>query len=100
MRGRFATIAPVFSAWLFTLGVLSLSAYAQTSRGAITGVVIDPSGAAVAGASIGLTGIDTGVAQATRTNDAGIYRLDALDPGPYRLTVSHPGFKTYAADSV
>ncbi len=74
--------------------------HAQTSRGTVTGTVLDSSGAAVAGASVDLTGIETGVEQSTRSNDAGIYRFDAVDPGFYRLAVAHPGFKSYGADRV
>ena len=66
---------------LAALLLLAVSANAQTSRGTVTGTVLDPTGAVIAGASVTLTGVETGVRLFTNSNDAGIYRFDAVDPG-------------------
>jgi hypothetical protein len=79
---------------------LALSAQAQTSRGTVTGTVFDPSGAAVGGASVSLTGVNTGVKLSTESNAAGIYRFDAVDLGVYQLQASHPGFRTFLGDGI
>src|SRR5215510_16523617 len=82
---------------LLLLMVFPFAAHAQTSRGTVTGTVLDPSGAVIGGAHVTLTGIDTGVRLSTGSNEAGVYRFDAVDLGGYDLTVEHPGFRTYSA---
>src|SRR5262249_48170047 len=80
---------------LAALLLVAFSANAQTSRGTVTGTVLDRTGAVISGASVTLTGVETGVRLSTNSNDAGVYRFDAVDPGTYDLTVSLPGFRTY-----
>ena len=41
------------------------AAHAQTSRGTVTGTVLDASGAVIAGAHVTLTGVETGVRLST-----------------------------------
>jgi Carboxypeptidase regulatory-like domain len=69
--------------------------HAQTSRGTVTGTVLDPTGAVIGGAQVRLRGVDTGVRLSTDSNDAGVYRFDAVDLGIYELQVTHPGFRTF-----
>ena len=73
--------------------ILTATAYAQTSRGTVTGTVLDPSGAAIGGARVTLTGVATGVRLSTGSNDTGVYRFDAVDPGAYSVKVTATGFK-------
>jgi len=80
--------------------MLALAAQAQTSRGTVSGTVTDPSGAVVAGAGIGLTHTETGVRRSGTSNEAGIYRFDAVDLGVYELKVTQPGFKSYLATGI
>jgi len=75
--------------------VLVLVSHAQTSRGTVTGIVLDSSGAVIGNAHVTLTGVDTGVKLSTTSNDAGVYRFDALDLGVYELQIAHQGFRTY-----
>jgi len=42
-----------------------------------------------------LIGADTGVNLSTESNDAGVYRFDAVDLGVYELQAAHPGFRNY-----
>ena len=78
------------SAMLILLSSLVLG---QTSRGTVSGTITDTSGAVIAGASVVLTHIETGVRRSASTNEAGLYRFDAVDLGTYELKVIHPGFK-------
>jgi hypothetical protein len=71
--------------------------HAQTSRGTVTGTVLDPTGALVRGAKLTLKGVQTGVQLSTDTNEAGVYRFDAVDPGVYDLTAARSGFRSYLA---
>src|SRR5215472_16477167 len=85
-----------------TTAALALAAAlgAQTSRGTITGTVLDATGAVISGAHVTLTGVETGVRLSADSNDAGVYRFDAVDLGIYELQVSHPGFRTYVATGI
>jgi len=75
--------------------VLIAAAHCQTSRGTVTGTVLDSSGATIKGAKITLTSQQTGIHLTTASNEAGVYRFDAVDPAFYDLQVVHPGFRTY-----
>ncbi len=61
--------------------------------GAITGVVTDPSGAAIPGASISIQQASART-QTTTTDSEGRFRLEGLAPGSYVLRVEAPGFQT------
>jgi protocatechuate 3,4-dioxygenase beta subunit len=80
--------------------VFTGSAHAQTSRGTVTGTVLDPAGAVIGGARVAITGRDTGVRLSTDSNEAGVYRFDAVDPGTYDLDATHSGFRTFLAKSI
>jgi carboxypeptidase family protein len=73
---------------------LALNAWAQTSamNGDISGTVTDPSGAAVAGATVNATNTATGLKQSAKTSDTGLYRLTLLPLGTYELEVQASGF--------
>ncbi|MCU1327922.1 MAG: TonB-dependent Receptor Plug Domain protein [Bryobacterales bacterium] len=78
---------------LAAAAVFSSALFAQTSRGTVTGLVTDPSVASVATATVDLKNVDTGVVRTTSTNESGLYRLEAIDPGSYEISISKPGFK-------
>jgi hypothetical protein len=83
-----------------TVLAVALAAHAQTSRGTVSGTILDPTGSVLAGAHVTLTGVDTGVKLSTTSNDAGVYRFDAVDLGIYELQVAHPGFRTYVGAGI
>jgi len=83
--------------WSLAAVLAFVSAQAQTSRGTVSGTVTDPSGAVVTSATVALTHTQTGVRLAASTNEAGIYRFDAVDLGIYELRVTHPGFNAFVA---
>ena len=88
---------------LFIIGflfLLSVSALlAQSGSGSLRGQVADPSGAAVAGASVILTPA-TGSPIVVRSDGQGMYEFKALPLGKYTLTVAAPGFTLYENDGV
>lgn len=69
-------------------------ASAQSPNATINGIVLDPSGAVIAGAEVVVVNDATGVQYVTKTNGEGIYAVPDLPPGPYRIQVSNSGFKT------
>ncbi|MFY9527850.1 MAG: carboxypeptidase-like regulatory domain-containing protein, partial [Candidatus Acidiferrales bacterium] len=88
MRARHITSLLVASLVFIT------SVFAQSPNGTISGVVIDPSEAAIAGAEITIVNDATRVQYSTKTNNEGIYVVPNLPPGPYRIQVLRIGFKT------
>jgi hypothetical protein len=70
------------------------AAAAQSPVGTISGIVLDPTGAALAGAEVLAVNDATRVQYPGKTNQEGIYLVSNLPPGPYRIQVSKPGFKT------
>lgn len=67
---------------------------AQTSTASSNGIVTDPSGASIPGATVTLRNVATGVAQTTKTNNAGQYVILNIPSGNYTLTVTEVGFQT------
>ncbi|MCL6547060.1 MAG: carboxypeptidase-like regulatory domain-containing protein, partial [Bryobacteraceae bacterium] len=84
---------------LLTLG-LSLALWAQIENGNITGRVTDPTGAVVVGAQVTVTQTAMNFETVTVTNEEGLYRALNLRPGPYRITITAPGFKKLVRDGI
>lgn len=81
------------------LVLLALSAFGQGLT-QVSGTVTDPSGAAVSGATVEATNLDTNIKRTTKTDDSGIYTLPQLQPGNYRITVSASGFSSATVDNL
>jgi outer membrane receptor protein involved in Fe transport len=77
------------------LMLLVLPLAAQTSRGTVTGIVTDPQNAVVAGATVEIENVKSGVKRNTQSNEAGLYRFDAVELGEYALKVTMSGFQGY-----
>ncbi|MGA8762087.1 MAG: TonB-dependent receptor, partial [Candidatus Sulfotelmatobacter sp.] len=85
-RGIVAALVCLFLAGGFAWASIS---------GSISGVVTDPSGAVVPGASVVATNNQTGVKTMVTTDAKGFYSLPALAIGTYDVQVSETGFKSY-----
>jgi hypothetical protein len=72
----------------------SLTAVRAQTAAEITGRVVDPSKAAVPGATVTALNIDKQTERTTTSNDQGFYTLNSLDTGAYQITVQLSGFKT------
>ena len=68
--------------------------------GGITGVVTDPSGAVIPGASVVVTNTATNAARSTTTNTDGLYVFPDLVPGTYNVKASAPGFNTVVKQNI
>src|SRR5260221_14419228 len=81
--------------FVLSLACISLfvfSAHAQY-RASIQGVVTDPAGSAVGGATVTLTNEETNQLLTTATNDEGVYNFNSLPPSHFTLTIEKTGFK-------
>src|SRR5216684_5112329 len=79
---------------LILLFALLSAAFAQTSRGTLTGTVRDETGAVVKAATVKITQQGTGTTRQTTTNNDGIYRFDGVDLGTYTVSAQGGGFGT------
>lgn len=86
--------------WFAAALLSTVPAHAQTSRGTVSGTVLDPVGAVVVGAAVALTNNGTNVRRTAETNEAGIYRFDAVDPGGYEFKVTQTGFHPFLASGL
>lgn len=66
----------------------------QSNTGRILGTVADPTGAAVAGASVSVTDEQRGTSRSLVTTPTGQYVAPNLTPGMYRVRVEAKGFKS------
>jgi hypothetical protein len=88
--------------------ILALCAYvgtvfAQSAGGVagISGVVRDPSGAAVPNAKVVISTETKGTVRSVMTNNEGVFTAPALDPGPgYKVVVTAKGFNVYEATNL
>jgi hypothetical protein len=87
---RFLLLAMV----AFAIALLTASLHAQTDTAQIQGSVSDPTGAAIPGATITVTNLDTGAAQTVKSDDAGNFTVSALVRGHYSAKVEAAGFQT------
>lgn len=88
---RFRLLALVSASFL----LLTSAIHPQISgTGAITGVVRDPSGALVPGASVVATDVATGLTRRVTSSGSGEFDIQILEPGHYRLAITKPGFAT------
>ena len=71
---------------------LALNAQSQATTGIIRGVVTDPSGTVVAGATVVLVETQTGFQRQTVTNERGIFVASLLPLGSYDVTARAVGF--------
>ena len=78
---------------LSLLLALQVTASAQTAVGSINGVVTDPNGAVVPGATITATSKSTNQQRSVSSSGEGVYVLSPLSVGEYEIKISAPGFK-------
>src|SRR5215204_6017067 len=74
--------------------------YAQSERGNISGIVSDPQGAAVAGATLKIINRDTNATVNAVAGSTGEYNAPNLSPGTYRIEITAPGFKRFVQENV
>jgi hypothetical protein len=89
-----------FTLTMLTIFMMAASVLGQTSFGRLVGSVVDPSGAAVAGATVNITDAATGRVLTVQSGGDGTFSVGQLPVGTYTVTVTAPGFKTFSATQV
>ncbi len=98
--GSFQAAARMVIGVLIFLNLCAALLIAQEYRGRIQGTIRDPSGAVIAGATVTLHNVNTGISIIHTTNETGHYIFDLVEPGSYSLTVENPGFTKYVESNV
>jgi hypothetical protein len=75
--------------------LFAAAAFAQSSSGTVSGRVVDPTGAAIAGAEVHILNQADRNLRSFNTTPAGDFAFPNLDPGDYTVTVKMAGFKGY-----
>lgn len=78
----------------------SLFAQSQALNGQIEGTISDQTGAAVEGATIIATNIETGATRNIQTAESGVYRFPLLPLGTYRISAEAEGFKKFVRERI
>lgn len=78
----------------------SVSLLAQTSYGTVAGSVTDATGAALVGATVTITSVNTGETHTVTTNGAGGYIINSVGTGVYNVTAEANGFSKVVVQAV
>ncbi len=76
------------------LWLTPLTGSAQTDQGAITGNVLDASGAAIPNADVTLTSTENGLVLQRKSDNSGVYTFSPVKIGTYTISATAPGFQT------
>jgi hypothetical protein len=88
----------LLAAWCVAANVSPL--FAQVAAGEITGLVKDPGGAAVPGATVTVTSVETNLQRVLVSSGNGVYTAPSLPPGDYRVDVELSGFKPVRREGI
>jgi hypothetical protein len=78
----------------------TMPAWAQFTTARLSGIVSDPSGALVAGATITVRDLGTGYTQPVKSTAAGQFLFPSLPVGTYQITVSMAGYTQYVQKGI
>lgn len=95
VAGKLLTMAAIV-----LISVSAAFAQAQASTADLRGLVIDPNGAIVPGASVTAKFTATGITRTATANDEGTYQFFALPPGEYEISAEAPTFKKTVISNV
>ncbi len=85
---------------LLAIALASGSLLAQTSAGALVGLVRDAAGAAIPNAKVTVTNTETNITSRLETDASGNYSVPSVPPGIYSVACEHPGFKRITVEPV
>ena len=88
MRNALQKYLPV----VVVCAMFSITAVGQGSSGSLSGLVIDPKGAVVAGATVTVTNVETNEGNTTTSKD-GPFSFPVPSTGTYTVTINAAGFK-------
>src|SRR5947209_2599440 len=75
------------------------SGFAQFDTAEVLGTLHDPSGSAIANATVTLRNVNTGVVNTAKTNGSGNYEFLTVKIGDYRVSAEATGFSRASSDT-
>lgn len=78
---------------LVTIFLMTMTAFGQSDRGAIKGLVMDQQNRVITGATVTLTNTATGVRTEITTDESGNFLFPGLTVGNYEVAAEQTGFK-------
>ena len=91
-RVSFSSVCSLLFVALMVL--LPVRANAQAVYGSVSGIITDPSGGVIPGATVTITSVERKTSDVVVTNESGIYLKDRLLPGTYEVKAELQGFKS------
>jgi hypothetical protein len=82
----------------YEASVWSGSDLSTLEPGQIGGIIVDPNGAIVAGASVTVSNTQTGTSLTTKSDGEGHWVISGMQPGAVRITIAAPGFSNVQQD--
>src|SRR5215510_10420967 len=86
--------------FVFVMFLAASPLLSQQNTAIITGRVLDPTGAAVPGATVTATNAQTGLSRSVVSDETGTYTIPLLQIGQYDVKGELPGFKTAVVSGV
>ena len=80
--------------------LFSVPLFSQINTGRILGAVTDQSGGAIAGATVTVTNVETGVSRALVTDSSGEFVAPNLNPGKYTVRATIAGFQAFERQNI
>lgn len=74
--------------------------FAQEFRATLTGIVTDPSGAAIPAATVKAINKATNAVSETQSTGSGVYTIPLLEPGVYNIEATSTGFQTLKRNDI
>ena len=90
----------ILSSAILLMLSFSMFAQSQATTGLIQGVVVDPNGAVVSGATVTVRNTETGFERTIQSNSDGLFSAPLLPLGRYRVTTSSSGFTNSVLENV
>ena len=83
---------------VFLFVAIAVTLHAQSNAGSITGLVTDPTGAVIPGATVSIQNPVSAYSRKVSTDSTGHYSFPNLPFNPYHLTVTMNGFAPFVQD--
>src|SRR5262245_5014830 len=96
---RLGSVRPYVVLLLAATAGLSV-AVSQIVSGTIVGSVHDESGGLIANTQVTVRNLETNLTRQMVANETGAFTFATLPPGRYRVSASHPGFKSSVTSEI
>jgi Carboxypeptidase regulatory-like domain len=90
---KWSSIKQILPVLVIILLVSTTCVWGQFGASTIRGTITDPSGAAVPGATVRITNLQTNLSRTQATRSSGSYSFELIPPGEYKVEIEAKGFQ-------